>query len=130
MASAELLWQCVRRTSCFLRKSHGILLSKEPLNLAQKNSLRFSGLCHPRPLGLQLVGNAAAVKLSYRAKNPNKARFPRRALCSKKFPKSHSKTKQLLQLVAQQRPDLVRLAKKRFHKLCKTSPKPAQAEQQ
>ncbi|KAL8438742.1 hypothetical protein Efla_003413 [Eimeria flavescens] len=120
---------CVRKTSCFLKSSHGIVLTKEPMNLTQKNTLRHSGLCHQQPFGMQLVGNAAAVKLSHKQKGGKKMRYPKRVVSSKKFPKTLKKSKDLQRLVAAQRPDLVAIAKKRFHKLCKASPKASTAEQ-
>ncbi|KAL8447185.1 hypothetical protein Emag_004451 [Eimeria magna] len=129
MVSAELLWQCVRKTSCFLKRSNNIVLTNEPLNLTQKNTLRHSGLCHQQPMGLDLVCNSAAVKLQHKVKGGRKMRHPRRVLLAKKYPKDMRKTKELQKLVAAQRPDLVRVAKKRFHKLCKASPKAASSEQ-
>ncbi|OEH77577.1 60S ribosomal protein L28 [Cyclospora cayetanensis] len=130
MVSAELLWQCVKKTNCFLKKSNGIILTSEPLNLTQKNTLRHSGLCHKQPVGLSLVGNNCAVKLSYKQKAGRKMRYPKRVIASKKFPKTHKKTKEIQRLVAAQRPDLVRIAEKRFHKMCKTSPIEVESEEE
>ncbi|CDI81732.1 60S ribosomal protein L28, putative [Eimeria acervulina] len=130
MVSAELLWQCVRKTSCYIKKSNGVVLTSEPLNLTQKNTLRHSGLCHKLPVGISLVGNSEAVRVSHKLKGGRKFRYPRRCVTSKKFAKTHSKTKELQQLVAQQRPDLVKIAKKRFHKMCRVSPKASQQQGQ
>ncbi|KAL8272834.1 hypothetical protein Esti_003221 [Eimeria stiedai] len=129
MVSAELLWQCVRKSSCFLKRSNNIVLTNEPLNLTQKNTLRHSGLCHQQPIGLDLVCNAAAVKLQHKVKAGRRMRYPRRVLLAKKFSKNLKNTKELQKLVAAQRPDLVCVAKRRFHKLCRTSPKAAATEQ-
>lgn len=75
MVSSELLWHCVRRTSCFLKKSNGITLTSEPQNLTQKNTLRHSGLCHQQPVGIELSGRCDGVlKLSIKQKKGRKMR--------------------------------------------------------
>lgn len=48
MASV-VVWDIVRRESAFLRKSNGIELSSEPLNVTGANSYKFSGLSQVVP---------------------------------------------------------------------------------
>lgn len=45
MASQEIVWECLKRSSCFLRKGGAVapVFSAEPGNLMNKHSFKFSG---------------------------------------------------------------------------------------
>merc|ERR1711908_29610 len=48
MASAELVWLCVRNNSCYLQKKGDATFTSEPNNLVAKNSFRYSGLANKK----------------------------------------------------------------------------------
>merc|ERR1712126_65584 len=51
--SAELCWSIIRNNSCFLKKSHGLTLTKEPNNLTGINSFKYNGLVNKKTKGLK-----------------------------------------------------------------------------
>ena len=73
--SAHVVWDIVRRESSFLRKSHGVELSADPLNLTGSNSFSASGLAQTKALGLKLTTSAKGGEkiqlLSRSKKNKN-----------------------------------------------------------
>ena len=53
--SSNLVWLLVRNNSSYLTKNahhDGVTLTKEPNNLRQKNSFKYSGLASRQPVGL------------------------------------------------------------------------------
>jgi len=52
--SSDLVWLLVRNNSSFLVKRDRLQLTKEPQNLIQKNSYKFSGLANRRTVGLDV----------------------------------------------------------------------------
>ncbi|PHJ19516.1 60s ribosomal protein [Cystoisospora suis] len=121
MVSSELLWQCVRRNHCFIRKFNGITLSAEPMNLTNKNTLKFSGIAHNQPLGLNRTGeNFSGVALVTKQKRGRKLRKPRKVTQVRKFTKSKKEIPKLLKVVAAYRPDLLKTVNKKMKKLIRT----------
>merc|ERR1712217_33479 len=56
MASPQLLWECVKNNSSFLRKNPNMpVMTAEPANLCGINSFKFSGLANKKVLGLSPV---------------------------------------------------------------------------
>merc|ERR1712183_696439 len=73
--SADLLWSIVRKNSCFLVKSQGLTLTKEPNNLKSVNSFKYNGLVNKKTVGLDAVPTGKGVTLTLRkAKGQNKVR--------------------------------------------------------
>ncbi|KAM3729032.1 60S ribosomal protein [Dirofilaria immitis] len=72
MASADIQWQIIRKTSSFLRRQRGIPkhFSREPFNLNGVNSIRFNGLVHRKGLDVQATpdGKGIVVALKKRSK--------------------------------------------------------------
>eukprot|EP00999_Lentomonas_sp_LEN2_P001362 NODE_2398_length_579_cov_130.004425_g2348_i0.p1 GENE.NODE_2398_length_579_cov_130.004425_g2348_i0~~NODE_2398_length_579_cov_130.004425_g2348_i0.p1 ORF type:complete len:139 (-),score=30.47 NODE_2398_length_579_cov_130.004425_g2348_i0:36-452(-) len=52
MASPDLKWLLLKDYSSFIVKSNGITFNKEPMNLTQKNSFKYSGFGPAKALGL------------------------------------------------------------------------------
>eukprot|EP00743_Colponemidia_sp_Colp-15_P000154 GILK01000178.1.p1 GENE.GILK01000178.1~~GILK01000178.1.p1 ORF type:complete len:136 (-),score=15.64 GILK01000178.1:134-541(-) len=52
--SSELQWQLTRNNSCYLVKRNGIQLSRDPMNISNVHSFKFSGV-NKKALGLNLV---------------------------------------------------------------------------
>merc|ERR1712200_70421 len=71
--SAELCWSIVRNNSCFLVKSHGLTLTKEPNNLTGKNSFKCNGLVNKKVVGVAAAPSGKGVVLSLKkSKGANK----------------------------------------------------------
>lgn len=73
--SAQVVWDIVRRESSFLKKSFGIELSAEPLNVVGKNSYKHSGLSQPKALGVVVASvksKGDKIKLLVKNKATNK----------------------------------------------------------
>merc|ERR1712043_88251 len=65
--SAELCWSIIRKNSCFLKKSCGLTLTKEPNNLTGINSFKFNGLVNKKTVGVEAPASGAkGVVLSVR----------------------------------------------------------------
>merc|ERR1712002_665636 len=64
--SSELCWSIVRKNSCFLVKSHGLTLTKEPNNLMSKNSFKYNGLVNKKTVGVDAAPSGKGVVLSLR----------------------------------------------------------------
>ena len=65
--SSNLVWQVIRNNSSFLAKNSkhdGVVLTKEPNNLRQKNSFKYSGLASVQPVGLSKSGKGVALSTS------------------------------------------------------------------
>ncbi|PFH33143.1 ribosomal protein RPL28 [Besnoitia besnoiti] len=121
MVSSELVWQCVRRNHCFIRKFNGITLSAEPMNLTNKNTLKFSGIAHKQPLGLNRHGeNGSGIALVTVQKRSRAMRKPRKAVQVRKFVKCKKEISKVTQAVAAYRPDLLKTVTKKMKKLIRT----------
>merc|ERR1712241_301433 len=65
--SAELCWSIIRKNSCFLKKSCGLTLTKEPNNLTAINSFKFNGLVNKKTVGVEApTSGGKGVVLSVR----------------------------------------------------------------
>merc|ERR1712142_318626 len=64
--SAELCWSIIRKNSCFLKKSHGLTLTKEPNNLTGINSFKYNGLVNKKTVGVDAVPSGKGVVLALR----------------------------------------------------------------
>merc|ERR1712142_334022 len=76
--SAELCWSIIRKNSCFLKKSHGLTLSKEPNNLMAINSFKYNGLVNKKTVGIDAAPSGKGVVLAIR--KTKGARCPAKAL--------------------------------------------------
>merc|ERR1712221_1892 len=64
--SAELCWSIIRNNSCFLKKSHGLTLTKEPNNLTGINSFKYNGLVNKKTVGVEAAPSGKGVVLALR----------------------------------------------------------------
>ncbi|KNC86328.1 ribosomal protein L28e [Sphaeroforma arctica JP610] len=64
--SSDLLWLITKDTSCFIKKSHGLCLNSEPMNLKNLNSFKYSGLCNKKAVGI--TAGKTGVVLSKKTK--------------------------------------------------------------
>merc|ERR1712200_41169 len=52
--------------SCFLKKSHGLTLTKEPNNLMGTNSFKYNGLVNRKTVGVDAAPTGKGVVLAIR----------------------------------------------------------------
>jgi len=64
--SADLLWSIVRKNSCFLVKSQGLTLTKEPNNLKNLNSFKYNGYVNKKTVGVDAATSGKGVVLTLR----------------------------------------------------------------
>merc|ERR1712168_591345 len=76
--SAELCWSIIRKNSCFLKKSHGLTLTKEPNNVTGINSFKFNGIVNKKTVGIESAPSGKGVVLAVR--KTKGARCPAKAL--------------------------------------------------
>eukprot|EP00930_Biecheleria_cincta_P013219 TRINITY_DN11906_c0_g1_i1.p1 TRINITY_DN11906_c0_g1~~TRINITY_DN11906_c0_g1_i1.p1 ORF type:complete len:327 (-),score=62.12 TRINITY_DN11906_c0_g1_i1:100-1005(-) len=70
-AGADLLWQCMRKNSCFARKGpHGKVFSAEPANLMSFHSFQYSGLANPDALDVRPVTKGAKESIELVQSHP------------------------------------------------------------
>ena len=68
--SSELIWNVIRVNNAFLKTSNGTTFSKEPNNLMNVNSFKFSGLANQKTVGVAL--NGKKIVMTTRHGGPNK----------------------------------------------------------
>jgi len=79
MASSDLQWQILRKGCAFTRKQRGIkkTFSRDPLNLKNVHSIRYTGLVHKKAIGIHASPDGKGVILSFKKQKlqnrPNKA---------------------------------------------------------
>ncbi|CAK9089863.1 unnamed protein product [Durusdinium trenchii] len=79
MAAPDLLWQCVKNQSCFIRKQKNFpVMTAEPGNLCGLNNFQFSGLASKKVLGLdsKKVGKKESIVLTTRSKRESRQYRP------------------------------------------------------
>lgn len=115
----ELLWQCIRKNNCFLKKTKcGKFFSCEPTNLTNFHSIRFSGIVNSKSVGLGFTGtNCSNINLI--TKNPKRScqRKPKQVYRTVKLQKSIAELRRITKKIFAYRPDLVPYARKKFIKL-------------
>eukprot|EP00274_Cyanoptyche_gloeocystis_P004530 CAMPEP_0196652894 /NCGR_PEP_ID=MMETSP1086-20130531/2353_1 /TAXON_ID=77921 /ORGANISM="Cyanoptyche gloeocystis , Strain SAG4.97" /LENGTH=137 /DNA_ID=CAMNT_0041983721 /DNA_START=50 /DNA_END=463 /DNA_ORIENTATION=- len=74
--SSELVWSIIRNNSSYLVKRDGLQFSREPGNLMNINSFKYSGLANKKAIGVS--AGEGGVVLSLKAKG-SRARKPAKA---------------------------------------------------
>merc|ERR1712121_334733 len=64
--SADLCWSIVRKNSCFLVKSLGKTLTREPNNLSSENNYKSNGYINKKTVGVDADPSGKGVVLSIR----------------------------------------------------------------
>ncbi|KAJ3022928.1 60S ribosomal protein L28 [Thoreauomyces humboldtii] len=67
--SSDLIWLLVREQSSFLVKRNGVTLTREPGNLTQLNSLKFSGLAQKKAIDISFGEGGKGAKVSTKKAN-------------------------------------------------------------
>ena len=61
--SDSLLWEVTKNYTCFLAKSNGHTISKDPLNLTGENTKKDSGVACGKALGLEVSVTERTIKV-------------------------------------------------------------------
>ncbi|XP_031558531.1 60S ribosomal protein L28-like [Actinia tenebrosa] len=62
--SGDLQWAIIRNNSCFLVKSQGKTLTKEPNNVTGINSYKYNGLVNKKVMGVEQAPSGKGVVLT------------------------------------------------------------------
>lgn len=123
MASADLIWECVKKNSCFIRTSRNApKFSAEPGNLTGLHSLKYSGLANQKVVGLDVrcKGKKESIILTTRSLKAEKASQPRKLLHQAGIKKCAKKGEEQLKKVLGvrlYRQDLLPLALAKYRKI-------------
>mmetsp|Transcript_50059 Transcript_50059/g.131898 ORF Transcript_50059/g.131898 Transcript_50059/m.131898 type:complete len:142 (-) Transcript_50059:118-543(-) len=126
MAAPQLIWECVKRNSSFIRKSRNMpTMSAEPGNLCGVNSYKFSGIANEKVFNLstQKTGQKETILMTVGHKKASRSRRPASLLLQSGVKKQSKKgLAQIAKATAGSfyRRDLLGLAEAKFNKI-KTS---------
>eukprot|EP00933_Yihiella_yeosuensis_P016086 TRINITY_DN1387_c0_g1_i12.p1 TRINITY_DN1387_c0_g1~~TRINITY_DN1387_c0_g1_i12.p1 ORF type:complete len:148 (-),score=37.74 TRINITY_DN1387_c0_g1_i12:146-589(-) len=132
MASPDLIWQCVKKNSCFIRKSikgqpraAAPTLSAAPANLTGLHSFKFNTLANSDVLGLHVekTGKKETIILTTRSRKSEKLYQPSKFLVKTGVKKCGKKGSEQLKKVIQgkyNRQDLCDLAFTKYKKICQS----------
>ncbi|KAJ5755303.1 60S ribosomal protein L28 [Penicillium manginii] len=73
--SNELVWQITRNQNSYLVRRNtggGSQFSRDPLNLVNKHSFKYSGFANTKAIGVQATENGGVAVTTKKASNPNK----------------------------------------------------------
>jgi len=70
--SADLQWSIIRKNSCFLVRSLGTTLTREPNNLTGKNSYSANGLVNSKVLGVSAAEKGVILTTKAKGKLTSK----------------------------------------------------------
>lgn len=106
MSNSDLIWGLTRSNSSFMVKRNGIILSREPGNLMNKHSFKYSGLAPAKTISIQ-SGNKGIV-VSTKTKQSLKPAKSQNS--STIYKPARSTAKAVKGIVKGYRPDLVQAA--------------------
>eukprot|EP00928_Gymnodinium_smaydae_P009573 TRINITY_DN1358_c0_g1_i12.p2 TRINITY_DN1358_c0_g1~~TRINITY_DN1358_c0_g1_i12.p2 ORF type:complete len:145 (+),score=55.33 TRINITY_DN1358_c0_g1_i12:240-674(+) len=122
-AAPQLLWECTKKNSSFIRKSTNMpVMSADPNNLCGLNSYKFSGVCGGKVLGLssKKVGMKESIVLAKQNATASRASRPASMIVTTGISKNAKKGCAALDKALSAkyyRGDLVSLAKQKLTKL-------------
>eukprot|EP00933_Yihiella_yeosuensis_P071439 TRINITY_DN79645_c0_g1_i1.p2 TRINITY_DN79645_c0_g1~~TRINITY_DN79645_c0_g1_i1.p2 ORF type:complete len:150 (+),score=30.61 TRINITY_DN79645_c0_g1_i1:79-528(+) len=128
-AAPDLIWACVKKNSCFIRKSikgqapaAAPTLSAEPGNLGGVHSFKFSSLANSEVLGIDVksTGKKDTIIVTTRSRKGEKLYQPRKFLAETGLPKCSKKgVEKLKKTIAGKynRQDLLDLALTKYSKI-------------
>ncbi len=103
--SSDLIWGLTRSNSSFMIKRNGIILSKEPGNLMNKHSFKYSGLAPSRTICI--TSGQKGIILTQKTKNSNK---PCKSVAKTTIYKpARTTAKKVKNIVKGYRPDLAKV---------------------
>merc|ERR1712217_98340 len=130
MVAPDLLWHCVRDKSSFIRKRKNCpVFNAEPGNLPSLNRFAYSGLASKRVINLypKKVGKKESIVMITKSQKVGKLSKPSKFLTTsgvEKCPKKGIKQIEKVTQAVAYRPDLEKLAKIKYQKICQSFKKP------
>jgi len=114
--SSDLLWLLVKKNNCFLVNRDGGHFSREPGNLRNIPSRKYSGLVQDRTVDLQPTANG--VRVTIKSRKASVRRHPAKAYRSYELNKDFRRVaKSIKHEVDNYRPDLTKSALARWTKI-------------
>mmetsp|Transcript_85511 Transcript_85511/g.135598 ORF Transcript_85511/g.135598 Transcript_85511/m.135598 type:complete len:138 (+) Transcript_85511:79-492(+) len=123
MAAPDLLWECVKNQSCFIKKRKNFpTMTTEPGNLCGLNKFQYSGLASKQVLGLDAkkVGKKESIILTTRSKRSSRQYRPGAVLVTTGIKKGKKQgPEQLKKIIGStwNRPELLETALKKYQKI-------------
>eukprot|EP00918_Siedleckia_nematoides_P005690 GHVU01012509.1.p2 GENE.GHVU01012509.1~~GHVU01012509.1.p2 ORF type:complete len:137 (+),score=18.46 GHVU01012509.1:54-464(+) len=75
-STPDLIWECIKKDTCFLRKSNGHIFTQDPLNMAGRHTKRHTGLTGN---GAGIIVEKGRFTLKMSKKKASKQRLPSRS---------------------------------------------------
>ncbi|KAI8824473.1 ribosomal L28e/Mak16 [Fimicolochytrium jonesii] len=120
--SSDLIWLLTRDQSSFLVKRNGIQLTREPGNLLNKNSLKYSGLAQRKTIDIQFAEKGAHITLKKTSVPAHKhAKLGHKTTIQKGV---RASSKSVTNLLSTYRPDLQKAALARLTRVTEAQQKP------
>lgn len=123
MSNSDLIWSLTRSNSSFMVKRNGIILSREPGNLMNKHSFKYSGIAPAKTISIQKGSKGIIVK----TKTKNSLKPVKSLNTSTIYKPARSTSKAVKGIVKGYRPDLVQAAMARAGRIlqsqCPVKPK-------
>ncbi|KAJ1613228.1 60S ribosomal protein L28 [Cryptosporidium canis] len=125
MFSTELLWQCVKKNSSFIKKSNGFTFTSEPFNIMNMNTLKYSGLAARKSIGMDLVPSSNGklvknAKIMKKNSGSSTVRCPKKFISKVNLSNDLKQAKKTIQKQTLARPDLKNAAIIRYRKIQKS----------
>ncbi|KAJ1476545.1 ribosomal protein L28e [Baffinella frigidus] len=118
--SPDLLWMLVRKNNAFMvKKDMGrIQFSKEPYNLTNQNSFKFSGLCNSKAADIQGAENGVVLGIKSQKGKNSPAKLYKTTKCARDFTRDFRRVAKCIKntVGGYYRPDLSRAALTRWTK--------------
>ncbi|OII72248.1 60s ribosomal protein L28 [Cryptosporidium ubiquitum] len=124
MFSTELLWQCVKKNTSFIKKNNGFTFTSEPFNIMNLNTLKYSGLAARRSIGMELVPNSNGklvknTKIIKKNSGSSTIRCPKKFTSKVNLSNDFKQAKKTIKNQVLARPDLKNAAIIRYRKIQK-----------
>ncbi|KAJ1608162.1 60S ribosomal protein L28 [Cryptosporidium canis] len=125
MFSTELLWQCVKKNSSFIKKSNGFTFTSEPFNIMNMNTLKYSGLAARKSIGMDLVPSSSGklvknAKIMKKNSGSSTVRCPKKFISKVNLSNDFKQAKKTIKKQTLARPDLKKVAIIRYRKIQKS----------
>jgi len=122
---SDLIWQCVKKQSCFLRKSKEsgpVIMSAEPGNLTGANKQKYSSLSHETSIGIhsKITGKKEKIIITAKAQKLDSISGGKNHHHIHGVSKGAKKAVPGLAMFLRQRPDLATELVEKYHKVKKS----------
>ncbi|KAF7458067.1 60S ribosomal protein L28 [Cryptosporidium felis] len=124
MFSSELIWQCIKKNTSFIKKSNGFTFTSEPFNILNRHSLKFSGLASKKSIGMELASNnngklVKKIKIVQKNSGSSTIRCPKKLRTETIISNNIKNAKKTIKSRLASRPDLMNAAIYRYRQIQK-----------